>query len=51
MARSAIALLSDEELHRRVAMAASRTATERFCDSKIVPVYEAYYREILAGSG
>jgi L-malate glycosyltransferase len=47
MARSAIALLSDDVLHQRMAAAAGRTATERFCDTTIVPVYEAYYREIL----
>jgi N-acetyl-alpha-D-glucosaminyl L-malate synthase BshA len=47
MARSAIALLSDDVLHQRMAAAACRTATERFCDTRIVPVYEAYYREIL----
>jgi N-acetyl-alpha-D-glucosaminyl L-malate synthase BshA len=48
MARSGIALLTDEELHRRMAEAARAAAKTRFCDSKIVPVYEAYYQEILA---
>jgi N-acetyl-alpha-D-glucosaminyl L-malate synthase BshA len=48
MARSAIALLSDETLHQHMAAAAARAATDRFCDSKIVPIYEEYYREILA---
>jgi N-acetyl-alpha-D-glucosaminyl L-malate synthase BshA len=47
MAASAITLLSDEVLHRQFSEAASRLATERFCDSRIVPQYEAYYREIL----
>lgn len=48
MARSAILLLTDEALHRRVAEAARRRAKDRFCDSKIVPMYEGYYSEILA---
>jgi N-acetyl-alpha-D-glucosaminyl L-malate synthase BshA len=50
MARSSIALLSDGILRQRVAEAARRAAKERFCDSKIVPIYEAYYREILRDS-
>ena len=47
MAQSALSVLGDERLHRRVAEAARRTAHERFCDEKIVPMYEAYYEEIL----
>jgi N-acetyl-alpha-D-glucosaminyl L-malate synthase BshA len=50
MARSVIKLLTDEALHRRAAEAARRAARERYCDSKIVPMYEAYYGEILARS-
>jgi L-malate glycosyltransferase len=48
MSRSAIMVLSDEQLHRRIAAAARRTVHERFCDEKIVPLYEAYYQEVLA---
>jgi L-malate glycosyltransferase len=48
MARSAVRVLTDERLHRRVAGAARRTVHQRFCDEKIVPIYEAYYQEILA---
>jgi N-acetyl-alpha-D-glucosaminyl L-malate synthase BshA len=47
MAQSAIRLLNDEVLHRSLAEAARRRARDRFCDSRIVPVYEAYYAEIL----
>ena len=47
MARSAIRVLTDEQLHRRVAGAARRAVHQRFCDVKIVPIYEAYYREVL----
>jgi len=50
MARSAISLLTDEDLHRRAAAASRRTAQDKYCDSKIVPIYEAYYAEIAAGS-
>jgi hypothetical protein len=47
MARSAVLVLTDERLHRRVAGAARRAVHQRFCDVKIVPIYEAYYREVL----
>ena len=47
MARSAVQLLTDRDLHDRVARAACRSVNERFCDKKIVPVYEAYYEEVL----
>jgi N-acetyl-alpha-D-glucosaminyl L-malate synthase BshA len=49
MARSAVMVLTDDRLHRRVAGAARRTVHQRFCDVKIVPIYEAYYEEILVG--
>jgi hypothetical protein len=32
-----------------MAHAARRTAVERFASSKIIPLYEEYYREVLAG--
>ena len=48
MAQSVVRLFGDEQLYRSVAAAAARTAHERFCDVKIVPLYEAYYEEILA---
>jgi len=47
MAESALRLLTDPELHRRAAEAGRRAARERYCDSKIVPIYESYYEEIL----
>jgi N-acetyl-alpha-D-glucosaminyl L-malate synthase BshA len=47
MAGSAIRLLTDEPLHRRIANAARHSVHDRFCDEIIVPVYEAYYEEIL----
>ena len=51
MAQAGIRLLTDETLHQRMARArAPRGRRPRFCDTKIVPMYEAYYDEIL-GSG
>ena len=49
MARSAVALLTDPVLHRRVAAAALEKVNSRFCEEKIVPLYEAFYEEVLAG--
>ena len=48
MARSAVALLTDPVLHRRVAAAAHEKVSSRFCEEKIVPLYEAFYEEVLA---
>ncbi len=48
MARSVVRLLTDEPLHARMAAAATHTAHDRYCDTTIVPMYEAYYEEILS---
>jgi len=47
MAKAAIALLSDPVLHTRFAQAAVERVRRRFCAGRVVPQYEAYYREIL----
>ena len=47
MAASALRILTDDALHRRMAEAATRRARQQYCDSRIVPMYEAYYQEIL----
>jgi len=47
MAEAAVRLLTDTALHARVAAEARRTAETRFADTKIVPMYEAYYHEVL----
>lgn len=44
-------LLTDEELHSRIAAAARYTALSRFCTSLVIPMYEDYYREICAAAG
>jgi N-acetyl-alpha-D-glucosaminyl L-malate synthase BshA len=48
MAESALRLLTDPALHRRAAQNARHVAHTRYCDSKIVPMYEVYYQEVLA---
>ncbi|MGE0706320.1 MAG: N-acetyl-alpha-D-glucosaminyl L-malate synthase BshA [Vicinamibacterales bacterium] len=47
MAASAMRLLTNDALHQQFADAAHRIANEKFCETKIVPVYEQYYREVL----
>jgi len=49
MSAASIRLLTDDTLHGRMAQAARKRAVERFADTRIVPMYEAYYDEVLAG--
>jgi N-acetyl-alpha-D-glucosaminyl L-malate synthase BshA len=52
MAGSAVALLTDPDLHRRVASAAVEKVRSNFCEEKIVPLYEGFYQQVLAaGAG
>jgi N-acetyl-alpha-D-glucosaminyl L-malate synthase BshA len=48
MAESAVALLTDPQRHAQMAGAALEKVRKTFCEEKIVPLYEAYYEEILA---
>jgi N-acetyl-alpha-D-glucosaminyl L-malate synthase BshA len=48
MAASGVALLKDPALHKRVAQAACRRVRSEFCVEKVVPMYEACYRELLS---
>ncbi len=48
MTGSTLRLLTDEALHTRFSDAAARSARARFCHERIVPLYEAFYQEILA---
>jgi hypothetical protein len=50
MARAAIALLSDPVRLEAMSTAARRTAQDRFCASRIIPLYEAFYDRVIAGS-
>jgi N-acetyl-alpha-D-glucosaminyl L-malate synthase BshA len=47
MAASAIALLTDADLHDRVSRAACRRVREQFCVERVVPMYEACYRSVV----
>jgi len=47
MARYAIDLLSDESRLRAMGKQARKSAQSRFCSSKIIPQYEAFYRRVL----
>ena len=48
MAESAVRLLTEPALHRRVAAGACRRVHEHFCAEEIVPRYEAFYEQVLA---
>jgi len=48
MAGAAIVLLGDEARLAAMALAARRTATDHFCASRIIPLYEEYYERVLA---
>jgi len=47
MAESAVRLLSDPELHARMAAEGVRVAREKFSADQIVPLYEALYEKML----
>ena len=47
MAASGVALLTDPDLHAKVASAGRRSVRKRFCRDLIVPQYEAFYARIL----
>ncbi len=40
-------LVTDASLHARMAAADRKTASTRFCSEKIIPQYEAYYKQVL----
>lgn len=50
-ARVVIDLLTDPKALAAMGAAARRTAETRFCSDRIVPRYEAYYRQVLAMNG
>ncbi len=47
LAERATQLVTDSALHARMAEAARKTATSRFCTEKIIPRYEDYYKQVL----
>jgi N-acetyl-alpha-D-glucosaminyl L-malate synthase BshA len=50
MAAAAVDLLSDPPCLAAMALAARRNASERFCSTRIIPLYEQYYERVLARS-
>ncbi len=48
MAAAAVALLRDEPRFQAMILAARKTAQDRFCASRIIPEYEAYYERVVA---
>ena len=50
MAKAAIALLSDTQRLHTMAATARKTASDRFCASRIIPLYEQYYERVLERS-
>ena len=47
MADSGVRLLTDRDLHTRVAKESRRTVQKRFCRDLVVPQYEEFYTQIL----
>jgi N-acetyl-alpha-D-glucosaminyl L-malate synthase BshA len=47
MAASALALLQDATLHARVTQAARQQVSEAYCVDRVVPMYEAYYQQVV----
>ena len=44
-----LSLLEDDALHARMSAAARESAVTRFASTSIIPEYEGYYHEVLAG--
>jgi L-malate glycosyltransferase len=45
-----VSLLTDENLHYRMAKTGRWNAAERYCPDKIIPLYEKYYEQVLHGN-
>lgn len=45
----AVALLTDDALHQRITAAGRQRALDVFCSERIIPQYERYYEQVLAG--
>jgi len=48
MAEASVALLNDPERHLAMRKAARKTAQDRFCSTRILPRYIAFYESLLA---
>jgi L-malate glycosyltransferase len=49
MATRGVALLEDRDLRETIGRAAATDVQRRFCSSVVVPQYERYYQDVLAG--
>ena len=47
MAKSALALLQNQSLHRQIVGAAQQRVSEKFCADRVVPMYEACYASVM----
>jgi L-malate glycosyltransferase len=47
MAQRALTILAQDSVRRQMGRQARETASARFCSTKIIPQYEAYYQKIL----
>jgi L-malate glycosyltransferase len=47
LAARVTALVTDASLHAKMSAAARHTASTRFCSEKIIPQYEAFYKQVL----
>jgi N-acetyl-alpha-D-glucosaminyl L-malate synthase BshA len=47
LAKRTTQILTDQPLHDRMASAARNTATTRFCSEKLIPQYEAWYKQVI----
>ncbi len=48
MAKAAVAILTDSDLHARMSAAARRLSVERFSADRVIPQYEEYYRQVMS---
>ena len=47
MAKSALALLQNQSLHRQIVGAAQQRVFEKFCADRVVPMYEDCYASVM----
>ncbi len=50
MAAGAVSILGDDARFAAMRTAARKTAQDKFCTSRIIPLYERYYERVLAGA-
>lgn len=48
MAATGVRLLTDDDLHRRIAIAARQRVVDHFCVDRVLPMYEECYEKVLS---